>query len=73
MRMGFITLECECDGVSVSAKWWNEYDSVVLGDSSLCRFESCFLRVGSVDDNGVTKLRKVVSHGGVQRDFALLD
>ena len=34
MRMGFIMLECECDGVSVSAKGWNEYDSVVLGDSS---------------------------------------
>ena len=40
---------------------------------SLCRFEACFLRVGSVDDNGVTKLREVVSHGRVERDFALLD
>ena len=42
----------------------------------LRRFETCFLRVGSVssvDDNGVTKLRKVVGHGSVERDFALLD
>jgi hypothetical protein len=34
MRMEFIALECECDGVSVSAKRCNESDSVVLGDSS---------------------------------------
>ena len=42
----------------------------------LCKFEICFLRVGSVgsvNDNGVTKLRKIVSHGRVERDFALLD
>ena len=34
--MGFIALECECDGVSVSAKRCDESDSdsVVLGDSS---------------------------------------
>ena len=42
----------------------------------LCKFEICFLRVGSVgsvDDNGVTNLRKIVNHGRVERDFALLD
>ena len=41
----------------------------------LCRFETCFLRVGSVgsvDDNGVTKLRKVVCYWCLERDFALL-
>ena len=39
----------------------------------LRRFETWFLRVGSVNDNGVTKLREVVSHGSVESDFALLD
>ena len=39
----------------------------------LCRFETCFLRVGSFDDNGMTKLKKVVSHGSVESDIALLD
>ena len=39
----------------------------------LCRFETCFLRVGSVDDNRVTKFREIVSYGSVERDFALLD
>ena len=36
-------------------------------------FETCFLRVGPLDDNGMTKLREVVSHGSVESDFALLD
>lgn len=31
---GFLALECECDGLSVSVSGWSEYDSVVLGDSS---------------------------------------
>ena len=42
----------------------------------LCRFETCFLRVGgigSVDDNGVKKLGKVVGYGSVESDFALFD
>ena len=41
----------------------------------LGRFEICFLRVssvGSVDNYSVTKLRKIVSHGRFERDFALL-
>ena len=33
--MDFFTLECECDGVSMSAKRCDKSDSVVLGDSSL--------------------------------------
>ena len=32
--MDFFALECECDGVSMSAKRCDESDSVVLGDSS---------------------------------------
>ena len=32
--MGFFTLECECDEVSVSAKRCDKSDSVVLGDSA---------------------------------------
>ena len=32
--MVFFVLECECDGVSMSAKRCDESDSVVLGDSS---------------------------------------
>lgn len=32
---GIIVLECECDGVRVSARRWNECDKVALGDSSL--------------------------------------
>ena len=32
--MDFFVLECECDGVSMSAKRCDESDSVVLGDSS---------------------------------------
>ena len=39
----------------------------------LCMFETCLLRVGSVDDNGVTKFKEVVSHGSVESDFALFD
>ena len=39
----------------------------------LCRFETCILGVSSVEDNGVTKCREVVSHGSVESDFALLD
>jgi hypothetical protein len=31
---GIIALECECDGVRVSARGWNECDKVALGDSS---------------------------------------
>ena len=33
--MDFFVLECECDGVSMSAKRCDESDSVVLGDSSI--------------------------------------
>ena len=43
------------------------------GHDRLCRFETCFLRIGSLDDNGVTKFREVVSHRSVESDFALLD
>ena len=43
------------------------------GYDRLCRFEACFLGVSSVNDNGVTKFREVVSHGSVERDFALFD
>ena len=39
----------------------------------LCRFEACFLDVGSVDDNGITKFGEVISHGSVERGFALFD
>ena len=39
----------------------------------LCRSEICFLRVGSVDDNGIAKLRKVVLNGSVESNFSLLD
>ena len=40
MTKGFLTLECECDGLSVSASTWSEYDSVVLGDSSYFTYPS---------------------------------
>ena len=40
MTKGFLTLECECDGLSVSASAWSEYDSVVLGDSSYFTYPS---------------------------------
>jgi hypothetical protein len=39
----------------------------------LCWFETCLLRVGLVDDNGVTKFREVVTHGGVESNLALID
>ena len=39
----------------------------------LCRSESCFLRVGSVDDNGIAKLREVGTDMSVESDFSLLD
>ena len=39
----------------------------------LCRFETCFLPVGFVDDNGVTKFREVVTHRGVESNLALID
>ena len=48
-------------------------EKVFDGHDRLCRFKTCFLRVSSLDDNGMTKLREVVSHGGVESDFALLD
>ena len=38
----------------------------------LCGSETCFLRVGSVDDNGIVKLREVVTDGSVESDFSLL-
>ena len=41
--------------------------------NSLCRSETCFLRIDSVDDNGIAKLRKVVTDGSVERDFPLLN
>jgi hypothetical protein len=43
------------------------------GHDLLCRFETFFLRVEAVENNGITKFRKVVGHGGVESDFALLD
>ena len=39
----------------------------------LCRFETCVLRVGLVDDNRITKFREVVAHGGVESSLALVD
>ena len=39
----------------------------------LRRFEACLLCIGSVNDNGITKFREVVSDGSVESDFALLD
>ena len=43
MTKGFLALECECDGLSVSASAWSEYDSVVLGDSSISDLGSMLL------------------------------
>ena len=43
------------------------------GDDRLCTFEICFPGVSSVDDNGITKFRDVVSHGSVESDSSLLD
>ena len=39
----------------------------------LCRSEICFLCVGSVDDNGIAELRKVVLNGSVESNLSLLD
>ena len=39
----------------------------------LCRFETCFLRVGFVDDDGIVKLREVVADGSVKSGSSLFD
>jgi hypothetical protein len=41
-----------------SKKMFKSYDR-------LCRFEIWFRCVGAVDDNGVTKLREMITHRGV--------
>ena len=57
-------------GIEKSAR---KVEKMFESHCSLRWFETCFLRVSSVDDNGVTKFREVVSHGSVESEFALLD
>ena len=43
------------------------------GHYRLCRFETCFLCRGFIDDNGVAKFGEVVTHRGVESDLSLFD
>ena len=43
------------------------------GHYRLCRFETCFLGRGFIDDNGVAKFGEVVTHRSVESDLSLFD
>jgi hypothetical protein len=48
-------------------------EKVPKSHGHLCRSEIRFLRVGSVDNNGIAKLRKVVPNGSVESKISLFD
>ena len=60
-------------GLSGVKKTTRHGEKMSKSHDRLCRSEICFLRVGSVDDNGIAKLRKVVTDGSVEGDFPLLN
>ena len=59
--------------VTDSKKTARHSEKMSKSNDRLCRSETCFLRVGFVDDNGIAKLREVVTDGSVESDFSLLD
>ena len=69
-RTSFRHIRVTNSGIKKTAR---KVEKVFESHDRLCRFETCFLGVGSLDDNEVTKFREVVSHGSVESDFALLD
>ena len=59
--------------VTESKKAARHGEKMSKSNDRLCRSETCFLRVDAVDDNGIAKLRKVVTDGSVEGDFPLLN
>jgi hypothetical protein len=59
-----------CEGITKTTR---EVEKMLEGHYRLCRLKTWFLRRCIVDNNRVTKFREVVTHGGVESDFALFD
>ena len=68
--MSFQTTRSRLSGIKETAR---HGEKMSKSHDRLCRSEICFLRVDSVDDNRITKLREVVTDGSVESDFSLLD
>ena len=59
-----------CDGIK---KTTGEVEKMLEGHYRLCRLKTWLLRGCIVDNDRVTKFREVVTHRGVESDFALFD